>query len=95
MSLNKNMVFVRMPEAVFRKMDEETVIVHTQQATVTLVNESGQMIWNALDGKKTAGEIAGLMAEEYDAPEAEMEADLWAFLEELMSKNLVAVHPNR
>ena len=55
------------------------------------LNETGKAIWGRLDGTATLGEIAAGMAEEYDAPPAEIERDVLGLLEELLRRKIVLV----
>lgn len=53
------------------------------------LNESGRAIWDKLDGVKTLAEIKAELAEEYDAPEEQLEADLLALVRELAVRKII------
>ena len=52
-------------------------------------DETSVAILNLCDGKATAGEIARTLSQEFDAPLAEVEPDVLAFLQEWSDKLLI------
>jgi hypothetical protein len=54
------------------------------------LNETGQAIWAHLDGQKTLAEVAATLAGEFDAPAAEIEADVLGFAAELAERGILA-----
>ncbi len=55
------------------------------------LNESGQAIWQRLDGQKTLRRVASDLAEEYSSPAAEIEADVRGFAAEMIKRGMLAV----
>jgi len=82
-------VFVRSEHAVSRMIDGEAVIVEPKKGLVNVVTTVGSSIWQLLDGTRTAGDIAGIIAAEYDVLPATAMEDTIAFLENLADKELV------
>ena len=77
-------------EIAYRKIGDEYFILTTRDSTLHNVKGAGVRIMELLDDGKSEGEILHLLREEYDAPSAEIEADLAAFLAELEAKGIVA-----
>ena len=57
--------------------------------TYFALNEVGARVWELSDGSRTIAEIAALLADEYDAPVAVIQADVLELLGELEVEQLV------
>jgi len=57
--------------------------------TYFALNEVGARVWELSDGSRTVAEIATLLADEYDAPVAVIQADVLELLGELEVEQLV------
>lgn len=53
------------------------------------LNETGRCIWEQLDGTRSLGEITGALAENYDAPDGEIERDVEGIVTELFRRRMV------
>jgi hypothetical protein len=53
------------------------------------LNETGRAVWNRLDGIKNLKEVQRDLAQEYDAPEADMARDLLGITEELLKRKML------
>lgn len=78
---------------VMRRIGPETIIVpvagHVGDLEyVYTLNEVATTIWELLDSPRTAGQIATLLGADYDASEAELSADVAAFLDVLEASGL-------
>ena len=65
------------------------VLMHLETGRMCAINAMGSRIWSELDEGHNFEEIVSLLAAEYDAPRARIEADVRAFLEQLASKRYV------
>lgn len=82
-----------------RPKPRERVI--TQRAADTMVvlapdsgeyyalSEVGARVWGLCDGTRTVAEVVALLGQEYDAPAAEIEADVLELLTDLAHERLV------
>ena len=82
------MVYARNDSFVYRDIAGETVLVPVygevaDMESIYTLNEVGARIWNLIDGQRTLGEVGQALADEYDAPPADVEADLLEFVEAL------------
>jgi coenzyme PQQ biosynthesis protein PqqD len=54
------------------------------------LNETGHAIWQRLDGRATLAEVAAGLAQEFDAPQNEIEADVLGFAAEMTERGILA-----
>jgi Coenzyme PQQ synthesis protein D (PqqD) len=55
------------------------------------LNESAHAIWRKLDGQRTLRDVAAVLAQEFGAPQAELEADVLGFAAEMARRGIFAV----
>jgi hypothetical protein len=55
------------------------------------LNETGQAIWKHLDGARTLGAVVGALAQEFDTPRAELEADVLGFCGEMVRRGILTL----
>lgn len=84
-------------EVVAREIEGDIVIVplvagigDADDELYTL-NETGQAVWRKLDGRRTLGQVAAALADEFDAPRDELEADVLGFAAEMARRGILAV----
>jgi hypothetical protein len=80
---------VKNPILAWREIAGETVIISPEESIMHQLNASGTYIWNQIDGRRSAEEIAALLAGEYDVPLETAVADTRELLEQLAAKKLV------
>jgi hypothetical protein len=84
-------------DVVAREIEGEIVIVplaagigDASEELYTL-NETGQAIWQKLDGQRTLKNVAALLAGEFDAPLPELENDVVGFASEMTRRGFLVV----
>jgi hypothetical protein len=77
-------------EIAYRKIGDEFFVLTTRDSFLHSVAGAGARIMELLDAGKDEGEILRTLVAEYDAPEAEIKADLAAFLAELEEKGIAS-----
>ncbi len=77
-------------EIAYRKIGDEYFVLTTRDSTLHNIKGAGVRVLELLDEGTDDAEIARLLRDEFDAPAAEIEADLASFLEELAAKGIVA-----
>lgn len=82
----------RNPDAAWRVIDGEAVIVMPSQSLVRVFNETGARIWGLSDGTLAAGSIADAIAAEWGVELPEARQDVDTFLAECASKGLISLH---
>jgi hypothetical protein len=55
------------------------------------LNETGQAIWQKLDGRRTLKNVAASLAEEFTSSLTELEADVMGFAAELAQRGILVI----
>ena len=82
-------------EIVAREIEGELIIVPLasgigdMEDELFTLNETGRAIWDLLDGKRSLREIAGELAGQYDAPEADIAEDVSGLAVELYKRRII------
>lgn len=95
MAIRMDAVYVPSDDVVAREIEEELIIVPLaagigdMEDALFTVNETAKAIWGRLDGKKNLLEIATELAQDYDAPQNEIERDVLGLVEELVKRRML------
>ena len=81
------------PALAWREIDEETVIISPNDSVMHELNDTGSFLWKNIDGKKSAAELAELLAENYEVTKDIALSDTQSLLEEMSSRKLVLSVP--
>ena len=81
------------PALAWREIDEETVIISPNDSVMHELNDTGSFLWKNIDGKKSAAELAELLAENYEVTKDVALFDTQSLLEEMSSRKLVLSVP--
>jgi hypothetical protein len=82
-------------DVVAREIEGELIIVPLaagigdMEDELYTLNDTGKAIWMKLDGVRTLTQIAAELAEEYDAPLADLERDVTGLISELVRRKMV------
>lgn len=81
------------PALAWREVAGEVVLVDPTQADtiVRVFNDVAGAMWSQFDGQQDLGTIARCLADTFDAPESEIQADLLVFVDELIAKGLLVL----
>ena len=88
-------VYKKSEDVVSREIAGELIIVPVTSGIGDLddeiytLNETGRVIWDLLDGKRTLRHIAGDIEEKYDAPSGDIERDVQGLVAELSKRRIV------
>ena len=77
------------PHAASRVYEGEAFIVLPQYHEYKILNAVGTRIWDLIDGVNTAGDIARIVAEEYDVTYEEAMKDVSSFLSDLEANGML------
>jgi hypothetical protein len=93
MSAPATVTWQKNPALAWREIDDETVIISPNDSVMHELNDTGSFLWKNIDGKKSAAELAQLLAENYEvAPDIAL-SDTQSLLEEMCSRKLVITVP--
>lgn len=79
------------PEAAARVIDDALFVLHAETSELHALNDVGARIWELVDGERDVAAIAASIEGEYDVDLVEAEADVVAFLNELVDKGLIVL----
>jgi hypothetical protein len=89
MSTTSDGPWQRNPALAWREIDDETVIISPTESVMHELNETGSFLWKNIDGRRTAAELAALLAAEYEVTPGAALADTEALLQQLGSSKLL------
>ena len=71
------------------RLGADFVLLDAEGRMLRGLNATAARVWELMDGRLTAAEIAARVAEEFSAPEARVVEDVLAFLEQLSAQGLL------
>ena len=75
----------------WREFGSEAILLDPVTGQFAQVNNSGVAIWASIDGRRTVEEIARQVATEFEVDQADVVADVQAFIDELVDKQLLTL----
>lgn len=93
--MNADEVVRRSERAVFRELagNEGGVLLHLDSGAYHGLNSTGTLIWNLIgDGSAFAALVEGLQSQLTGSP-ADLEADVEAFVQDLVERDLLTLSP--
>ncbi|HLZ18003.1 MAG TPA: PqqD family protein [Smithellaceae bacterium] len=93
--LNLDAVCACSENVVARTIEGEVVIIPLvagiggEEDELYTLNETGQAIWQQLDGQRTLREVAALLAKTFEGSQGELEADVLGFASELTRRGIL------
>jgi coenzyme PQQ biosynthesis protein PqqD len=89
--LNWDDVLIAAPTLVTRESEGELVVVLPEQGKFVVLNATGARVLHLSDGTRTLREIADTLAVEFDADQAQVEADVLRFAQALVERGALLV----
>ena len=72
------------------RIDDEIVVMNLSSGDFFSLRESGAAIWDLIDGTRDRAAVLAALARDFDAADADLAADLDAFLAELRGIGLLS-----
>ena len=72
-----------------QQLEDQMVILDLSSGIYFGLNQVGARIWDLIKQGRALGDIAAVVAEEFDAPAAEVEADTAELANQLVSRKLI------
>ena len=82
---------VNSPRVIFESIDGELILVHMEKGAYYTTDEVGVLLWDLIESKASADEMATVLRSEYEADEADIEAELTAFVGRLIEEDLISL----
>jgi len=95
MDISLDLIYVPSEDVVARIIEDELIIVPLvagigdSDDELYTMNETGKAIWTRLDGKKTLGNIATELVDEFDTVPKVIEHDVLGLIGELVRRKMV------
>jgi len=83
-------VVTKTSDAAYRIYDGKATIVLPGRAEVKVLNPTGSLVWDQIDGNRPLDQIVDAIVEEFDISRQQAEQDLLAFIAELQSNGMVS-----
>jgi len=81
----------RSPEAAWRVIEGEALIITPRESTLHSLNPVGTSIWEHADGRTRVSEIVDAITEEFDVDRARAEEDVKEFLQQLLEQGIIKI----
>lgn len=94
-SISLDSIYVPSEDVVTRDVMGELIIVPIASGIgdkdddIYTLNDTGRIIWEALDGKTSLQNIADALTADYDAPTGEIEKDVQGIVAELFRRRMI------
>lgn len=85
----ENRIPVKSPSTAYQIIDGEAVIIVPSEQIVNILNPVGSRIWDLADGRRTIGEIADVLAQEFDVSYETALKDAIQFTGDLTEKKMM------
>ena len=72
------------------RIDDEIVVMNLSSGDFFSLRDSGAAIWELIDGTRDRAAVLAALTRDYDAADADLAADLDAFLAELRGSGLLS-----
>ena len=72
-----------------RDIDDEAVVLDTQQRVYHALNPAGSLLWGLLEAGADQQDLVTALTQRYDVSELDATADVRAFLDALATRDLV------
>jgi sensor domain CHASE-containing protein len=87
--ITMDQIYQKDPDFIARPLDNEMILVPIKKSSADLerffvLNETGKVIWDQIDGKKSLLEIRQSLEEQFEVKPAQAEQDLNNFIKDLI-----------
>ncbi len=86
MDITKKILFE--PGYLLERMDDEITVYHPTLTTSLYLNETGALIWELCDGKRTIAEVIHILLELYPENKDQVELDVKLLLRRFLEKGV-------
>jgi hypothetical protein len=86
-----SMIYAHATGVASRQIDGEALLVDLQRSTLQVLNPVGARLWDLIDGRRTVAELAQVLHAEYAVSLEQARADVQAFCEDLLHRNMLTV----
>ncbi len=88
MSVTLATVLRRLPDVRYRRVKHEWVVIRQKEGEVLVLNESAGRLLELLDGRRTLGDLIGLLTSEFHTDREALQSDVLRFAAEIETAGL-------
>jgi hypothetical protein len=77
------------PDAVFKRLDDEAVVVHLATNRIFTLSQTGARFWELLAAGKPRLDIESELCHEFDVTEAQLSAEIDSLVQALVAEDLL------
>lgn len=86
--MNVNVVLHLKEGFLLERIDGEVSVYHPALTTAVYLNETGAIIWELCDGRRTVAEIIDILSEQYPGNEGQIADDVRAVISQLVEHGI-------
>lgn len=86
--MNVNVVLRLKEGFLLERIDGEVSVYHPALTTAVYLNETGAIIWELCDGRRTVAEIIDILSEQYPGNEGQIADDVRAVISQLVEHGI-------
>ncbi|UCF68259.1 MAG: PqqD family protein [Acidobacteriota bacterium] len=79
----------RNPRLADQTLGGKAVVLHYEGRRILGLNESGTLVWNLLDGRRSIGQLVDALAAHFGLPAREIDTDVLEFVRSLADRDLL------
>lgn len=79
------------PDWIFAEVDSEVVLMHAESGEYMAIVGAGVTIWQFLQDNASVSDICARLIEEYDIDPDQCRSSTVAFVQQLLSENMVSI----
>ena len=84
-------ILVKNEDIAWRKIDDDAILIDMDEEEVTHFNEVAALIWDTIDGTKSAAEIIEHICTVFEVDQEQAKKDVFSFLKKLLQKDMVKI----
>lgn len=87
--MNQDSIPIKAQDIYFEWCEENGFLIQTTKGKLKVLNYSGAIIWDMIDGKKTVFEITSMLERNFQEKFSNINKDLVDFLYQLLNRSLI------
>jgi hypothetical protein len=92
MPLNRNLIAALAPDYLLERIEGEITVYHPTLATSLYLNETGALIWELCDGKRSIAEIIDMLSELYPESREQIDEGVIGVINSLVANKIATLN---
>jgi hypothetical protein len=82
---------VRHPQALWRAIGDETLLLRLDTGRSSVLNKVGAQVWELVDGERKVSDIVDAIDEIYEVDRPQLTKDVAAFIQGLLDREMISL----